>query len=459
MLTKKILLIILFYIFTLHSEAQVSISLKIDGNKFKKANLCSIYGNKITKISSKQFSNDSVYFSFNKQFTKGMYELFLDDTIMIEIFVDNDTKIELSTTNKNPKTDLIVIRGKENKIYHDFIKFKRNKIIYLNNYFSINKLSKTNQNSEKIGFAKGVSTYEIKEYTDSIIMINPQSNLSKTIKALTLPDVNMYCFLHNDDNRYNNSIEFLLSHFFDNIDFKNPFLLRTNIIYKMIKTYIEKIALPRNVVGFNNANNFILTKAKSNQIVFSYVLEELFNIYENTSLEDIYTKLYDDYLLENPNILDKPKYDDITKKISIINKLQPKSLATDLIFQNLEGQDVRLSSIKTNFNILFFFRVETKNIKMIIKQLNDVTNKYKKFGVQILAVSLNSDSEKWKSFLLKNKSDCTNLILKEGQAKILKSNYNTWHLPSIYILNKKREVAFKPINIDYILKECERVFK
>jgi len=458
---KLFLFIFLSIVVSLNSIAQVSVKLTLQNNKFKQAFFCSVFGQKLNVITINKFVGDAIQFNSKNNLPKGLYMIFLDDSSKIEIIIDHDSEIILKTKYPQLIDSMDVLKGNENKTYYTFIQYKNSQIKNLNKIIeSVKEKLKNKQNAqslERINFLKGCIAYKIKNYTDSIINIDTNLFISKVVKASLIPNLNLYLLSHPSEKRYDNDIEFLLTHFFDNINFADSLLLKTEFIFNSINYYIEKIALPRNVLGFNYANEFILKKAKANENVYNYVLSLFINLYENTQLEEVYLKLYEDYLVKKPAIVSTEKFAEITKKTEIIKSLKPGTTAPDIIGIDSTGKEITLSSIKSNIILLMLWSSNTKHITETFKQLTEINNKYKEFGIKIFAVSLDTNITKWKIFLTKQPCNWVNVICKQSNS--LTGIYNTWSLPSLYMLDSKQKIAAKPINVDYVKKECEKVFK
>lgn len=451
---KNYFLLILLLVKVLALSSEVIIKLNIQGADYKQAYLCSVNGSRLDVVNSSVFAEGTVSFILDEP-QKGMYKLILKDNFQIDLIVDNDQEILLETKFPNLKQNLNILKGDDNIRYYNFINYRSKEVSNLTKLIS--DIGENNRTAERIGFLKGVSSYKIKQYADSIIALDPKALLSKMLAAQMIPDLNLSTHQKPELSEYNNEIEFLLVHFFDNIDFNDEQLIRTDILFKAIKTYIEKIVLPRNVGGFNNANELIIAKT-NNLKVKNYIISELLEIYETTQLEEVYSKLYYDYVEGNPSILSQKQQLNILKKINIIEQAKPGSKAFNFSFVDPNGHDKELSSIKTNFNIIVFYESDTKNISSTIKQLNHIYTTYNKNGIEIFAISLDRNHTKWKQFLSNNQFEYNNYLIKNGQEKMVQDHYNTWALPSIYILDKNNNILKKPMNVDYIRKECEDTF-
>ncbi len=453
---KKQVFTILFFVTYILNYAQVTVKLELQNNKYKQAYFCSVNGSKIKVISESAFKNNNLIFQFT-DIDLGLYEILFPDNKEINIVIGSDKNIFLKANYNTLPNNIEVLSGNENKTYYDFIKFRKSQIYLLNKLTK--SLKKSNQSSERIGFYKGVSTYKIQHFADSLYAVDTSLFVAKLIKSQVIPDLNLYSIKHfKEAQKYKYDIEFLMLHFFDNIDFSDENLIHTDILYRTIKSYIGKIVLPRNETGFNYANDFIIGKIH-NQKVKNAVVYELLKIYEKSRLETVYLKLYNDYIKSNKVMLQQSDLAEFQQKNRIIKKTKQGLKAVNFTYIDNAKKTYKLQELKSNFNVLVFYKHSTNNIKSTIKQLNDIYKNYHKNGVNIIAISLDSDFDVWNKFLQKNKINFPNYLIKKDQIKIVNESYNTWSLPSIYIINKELTITAKPINVDYVKKECEKVFE
>jgi len=462
-LYKKIIFsILLLGLFAHSSFGQLSVRLSLHNSEFKQAYFCSIYGQRLNVIGAQKFSGNTIEFKFVSSIPKGMYRIFMTDSAFIDIVVSRDAEIVIDTYYPDLTDSMKVLTGEDNKIYYQYLQYKNKELIKLNKVIILIKpesQKKTNlQTDERISFVKGCITYDLQQYAESLINRDTTLFVSKVIKAMLLPNLNMYLLKHPDGKVSNNDIEYLIVHFFDNIDFADSSFLRTEFLYRTIKYYIEKIALPRNVTGFNIANDMILGKAKANEKVYDYCLGLLIDIYENTQLEDVFVKLYDDYLTKKPTIIPREKYVTIANKINIIKSLKQGIIAPDIFGKDTTGNEQKLSEVKSSLLLLLLWTSDSKHSEETIMQLSDLYKKYKTEGFEIYAVSLDTAETQWKTVLRKLKPGWINVINIIGMNNTVSKFYNTWSLPGLYLIDKKHILLSKPMNVDYLKKQLEAVY-
>jgi peroxiredoxin len=445
------------------SSAQVVVKLSLKDNISKQAFFCSIYGQKMNVLAAQKFNDDKVEFKFASSLPKGIYKIYVSDSSFSDIIIDRDKEIILSSNAASLNDSMKVLKGEDNRIYFTYLQYKNNELYNLNKIIgTIKPATLKKQNpllDDRVNFIKGVETYKIQRFADSIIYKDSTLFVSKVIRALLIPNLNLWQIEHPEEKKYDNDVEFLLNHFFDNIDFSDTAFLRTEFFYRTISYYIEKLALPRNVLGFNVANQLILNRSKDNESVYKYTLSLLFDIYENTQLEDVFVKLYDDYLSKQKDAVTEEKYTSLTNKINIIKSLKAGTVAPDISGKDTLGKTIKLSSVKSTFTLIMFWTPSTKNVDETIMQFNDLYTKYMDYGFQIYAVCLDTSDIKWKAMLRKLKPQWINVIDTQGMTGPVAKLYNTWALPSLYMLDSKMAIAAKPMNVDYVKKEFETAFK
>jgi len=461
--SRVLLPIFIFCFFATLSSAQVAVKLSLKANTSKQAFFCSIYGQKINVLAAKKFTDDEVEFKFASSLPKGIYRIYISDSSFSDIIIDRDKEIILNSNVASLNDSMKVVKGEDNRIYYTYLKYKNSELYKLNKIISIVKPANLKKQNplidDRVNFIKGVETYKIQRFADSIIYKDSTLFVSKVIRALLIPNLNLWQIEHPEEKKYDNDVEFLLNHFFDNIDFSDSAFLRTEFFYRTISYYIEKLALPRNVLGFNIANQLILNRSKANENVYKYSLSLLFDIYENTQLEDVFVKLYDNYLSSQKDAVTDEKYISLTNKINIIKSLKVGTVAPDISGKDTLGKTIKLSSIKSTFTLIMFWTSATKNVDETIMQFNDLYTKYKEYGFQIYAVCLDSSDVKWKAMLRKLNPQWINVIDTQGLEGPVSKLYNTWALPSLYMLDSKMAIAAKPMNVDYVKKEFETAFK
>lgn len=446
-----------------YSSAQISVELYLKNNSYKQAYFCSIYGSKLNVLAGKIITGDTIAFKFKDNMSPGVYRLYISDSVFVDFIIARDKDIRIKTVAGYLSDSIKVLKGEDNIKYYKYTSYRNAELGKLAELTLTIKPADSKKldplANERISFLQGCVTYEINQYAENLIGSDTTAFVSKLIKAQIIPNANLEMLDNPDGKFFNNDIEFLLVHFFDNIDFSDTNFLRTEIFYRTVKYYVEKLVLPRNVTGFNYGNEFILKKATANQKVYRYVLSDLFDLYEYSQLEDVYTNLYDNYLSKDTLAVTPARLKEIKHKIGIIKNLLPGNIAPDITGKDTLGNERKLSSVKAKITMLFLWKPGDKHSEDALLQLSDLYEKYKEYGLEVYAFSLDSNETQFKKSIRTLKQNWINVSDFKGVQSPVYENYDTWSLPGIYIMDENRKITVKPMNMDYVKKEFEKLDK
>lgn len=462
---KIFLTVFAFLLINAGSEVrgQFSFELTLKNNYYSHVSFYSVSAYGVNILLSSKIIDNKVVFSNKSDIPQGMYRLYLSDTVFLDIVGGSDKKIVLESVAGSLADSLRIIQGDENKRFYSYVQFRNRE---LKNLAAITALIKPANSKklnpladERISFLQGAVAWKIQKYADSIYYLDTSAFVSRLIKAQVVPNVNIEMLEDPDGKYYNNDIEFLLVHFFDNIDFSDSLFLQTEIYTRTVKYYVEKIALPRNVTGFNYANDFILKKAAASKPVYRYVLSLLFDLYEDSQLEDVYVNLYDNYFLKDTLAVSKIELKKIEHKIDIIKNLTLGSMAPDISGKDTLGNEIKLSSVKAKVTMLFIWKPGDEHSVDAMTQLGDIYKKYKEKGLEVYAFALDSNETHFFKSISNIDYGWKNVSDLLGDKSPVCSEYNTWSLPGIYIMDEKMKITAKPMNMDYVKKEFEKLDK
>lgn len=414
-------------------------------------------------LAVKKNTGDTLTYKFKDNLLPGVYRIYISDSVFIDFIIARDHDIRMKTSAENYSDSLKVVKGDDNIKYYKYISFRNAELKKLAKLKL--KIKPTDSKKldpladDRISFLQGCVTYKVNQYAENLIGSDTTAFVSKLIMAQIIPNVNLEILENPEGKFYNSDVEFLLAHFFDNIDFSDTNFLRTEIFYRTVKYYIEKLVLPRNVTGFNYGNEFLLKKAEASKNVYRFVLATLFDLYEVSQLEDVYVNLYDNYLSKDTIAVTPARLKEIKHKIGIQKNLLTGNTAPDITGKDTLGNEIKLSSINSKIIMLFIWKPGQKHSDDAILQLEDLYEKYKGYGLEVYAFALDSNETQFKNSLRELKQKWINVSDCKGTGSPVCDFYNTWSLPGIYILDEKRVISAKPMNMDYVKKEFEKLDK
>ncbi len=442
--------------FFVRSQSNYMMKGIVHGGKGNRIVFSKIYGKQeIATDSTVLDKNGSFLFIFPDSQYVGIYRISLSKDNYADI-IFNKENISLETEISRLSDKMKIIESNENKLYYEYI----NGTATLND--SIDSLTTLGQklydndpsaNSSLLKkIAAKIETFESQKNQLGVKLYsqNPSLFSSKIIKSSILPNFKAH-MKHKDVATYPNEMAYLKEHFFDNVDFMDSTMLHTEIIFTKCGEYLRNFSDPSSVDAYKKAIDFILVRTAVNKNINDFVMNTFMNTFDHSDWEDLYIYVADKYLAQNTCSNDvKAKL--LSEKSNALKALKPGNKVPSIKTTDILGKEIILDSIKSPYTLVLFWASWCGFCEKIMPDLKNIYTTYKPKGLEILAVSLDSIKQNW--------TDATNLLnfpwintcdLKGFKSPVIK-DYNIWHTPVFFLLDKDKKIIAKPVNTT-ILKE------
>jgi peroxiredoxin len=165
-----------------------------------------------------------------------------------------------------------------------------------------------------------------------------------------------------------------------------------------------------------------------------------------SALDDKFARLY-------PN---SELYKALHEKVEAYSPLRIGYKAPEILLPTPEGKDVRLSDLKGKYVLLHFWTsYNTKDIAA----LKNLYDKYKSRGLDVYAVSLDSDRDIWMKAIKDNKigswTHVSDLLAQKSQAV---QTYLISNIPSTYLLDRDGRILARDIKPAALEKKLDAIF-
>ena len=346
-----------------------------------------------------------------------------------------------------------VTGSKENTIFYEdlnFINTKKNEITLLKN--KLQSVGETSEEGKPIKEEMKAVNKQVEDERAKIISENPELFYSSFLKCIT--DIKIPEAPLNPDGTKDSTfpIRYVRAHYFDNINFNDERLLRTNMydirIKKYLKDYVQKTPDSINV-----AVDFIIKKTKVNKYTFQFVTVMLLNEYANSKImgfDAVYVYLVDKYYSTGQAFwLDDVGLYRIQAQADKIRPTLIGKQAPPLILQDTLNNDIALYSINKKFTVIVFWSPDCGHCKKDMPKFEKLYPELSALGVEFYAVYSEEEPEKWKKWLREHPYPWINVAnLKSKEAYQVK--YNVDQTPMIFILDKDKKIIGKKIGVDQI---------
>ena len=203
----------------------------------------------------------------------------------------------------------------------------------------------------------------------------------------------------------------------------------------------------------------IIEKSKANKDVFRYVVVYLLNYYETTKImgmDKVFVSIAEKYYLTGEAYWADSTM--LAKFEERVRKLKPTligEIAHDIKMPTNTGEYVTLHQVNATYTILVFWEPDCGHCKKVVPKIYKISKKFKDKGVKAFAVYTQADKEEWLKFINEHGLDWLN-VYDPYHLSHYRNFYDIYSTPVIYLLNEKKEIVAKRLDVEQIEKLLNR---
>jgi thiol-disulfide isomerase/thioredoxin len=395
----------------------------------------------------------SFEFKLQKDFPMGMYAIFDGTNTMIELIYNNEN-IRFISSGSQSEDNVQIIESIENLIWYDYLYLKG-----FNQYkLEVIESILLNYPPDDEYYALSKTKYE--EIQDLITnrSLELANNNPETFSAkLILVDKPNFAPSELDDN---SKQEYLIKHHFDNTDFSDSLLLRSNILTSKIVKYLGLYQRPglsqeqlENRLLF--AVDSILDRAIVNQQVYEAVVSFLIKGFETIGFERGLIHIAEQNQLEELCVNTEKKAE-LENRMDLIKKLAVGKIAPDFNATDINKKSIQLSKINSDKTILIFWASWCPHCLEVMPVLKEYYNSTSREELEIIAISIDENEKDFLNAVESHSLIWKNIAELKGWNGTIVSQYGINATPSIFILDKDKKILAKPTNKDNLRKEMQK---
>ncbi|MDZ4757125.1 MAG: thioredoxin-like domain-containing protein [Bacteroidota bacterium] len=475
---------ILFLIIPISKAADkpgYEIKIRIQGMRDTMMYLANYYGGYTVKADSAIVDKKGwAVFKGAKPLPCGVYMTVLGSTKIFELAV-NEQFFSLETdTGYNIKK--MKIKGSpENEI---FIGYQTNSAEYTSSIYKfqaqIREVEKDPAKKLQVALWRDSAKFYSEKETNlrkNIIKDYPNSMTAKIMKSLEdiiPPPAPLYKDGRPMDSNF--QFNYYREHYFDNIDFTCDCLIRCPIYHNKLKYFFDKLVImhPDSIVfwAFN-----VIEKTKSSKELFKYTVQYLTNTYASSNYVcmdaipvNLILKYYtykDAFWLDSLQIY-RSRLEAEALFPTLCNKNAPNLMMHDSALEKLimavvkadtipDSRSAKIYSlmqlhgttnlydVKAQYTILMFWDPDCSHCKAEMPKVKALYDKMKSKGVEVFAVCVESDYNKWIEYINANDLKWINVIDIYNISEFRKY-YDIKSTPVILLLDKDKKILAKKLD-------------
>ncbi len=440
---KKTPFLLFFFISTLLSAQNHTFKFTVKGLALKEVYLANFYGDKNTKIDS-VMSDTTGFFVFNvsQGMPAGMYRVLLDKNSFIDL-IYNDEDIEISTQVDALYDSLKVLKSDENMEYFAFLKEGNNYrrkfdlLAPVVNYFPKDDPFCDTVLNKYISVQK-----QFLKFIDSLVAKYPDNYATKIIR-IRKP------IYYNPELNEAGRREYAIEHYFDNVDFTDVELVRSNVYTTLAIEYLTLYSNPSFKQDqleneFIKAVDKIMYKAMDNNIIYDFIVDYLVGGFERYHFDKVLDYIAENYTPEQCENEDKKN--DLQTRLEKYAELSIGKKAPDISIPDEGGNAINLNKIKSKYTLVVFWASWCSHcIETLPKIYNLYENSINRKNLEVLAVSLDGNKDEWIAALHQGGYTWLNGSDLKGWDSQAAVDYNVYATPTMFLLDKNQKIVAKPI--------------
>mgnify|MGYP003305715635 CR=1 FL=1 len=435
----KSLIIILFFLAPMSAFSQT-----VSGTFFnlpqQKVYLNAYTGLYMEVLDSVMMSHDKRV-DFNTQLTKGMYQIETEYGFSFDFLYENDdVKFVLKDINKLEEIEFI--DSQLNADWYRYLFFKEQTMKSLDLLKPV--LRSYDKKSEFYLNAKN----EYQKLQDSLWSFT-DTLLKNNNYASTLIRVDRFAPL-NLDYDFKEQRNDLIANFFNEVDFNDLSLIPTNVLTTKIIDFLSIQQSPGQsreqqimsiILGIDN----VLYRSSVNFNMYKFVFQYLVEGFNELGYEDVV-----DYMTRIPYSeelnCDENQYNELLDIVEYNSRVRIGSHAKNISGQTIFNEEFDMYELDSEFVIVYFWSYTCDHCRQNIKQFKTFLEENPEFS--LVAVSVKGDLKKIKSYVKKYKVN--SYFYHDGMEwnSPHVDNYAVTATPTFYVLDKNKNIIYKPFDFE-----------
>lgn len=243
--------------------------------------------------------------------------------------------------------------------------------------------------------------------------------------------------------------DYYLKHFFDYFAFSDSLLTGTPVYYEKVAKYLKAQKITDLISDGNYkkikeliGNLFWLTelnpgsqKYMANYLMNRFPEEEYFEVYHIVS--DAYRILNTcEYVLNSKTI---------KRRINNYKAISKAWQVPDIpLYHTNDGRMQNLSNVNSEVTLLIVWSGSCEHSVNMLSQISDIYYTYKELGLEVVAVSLDSNLNYWKSAVMNGAYPWINSCDTDGLHGTVASQLNTFVTPSMFLIDSSLKTIALP---------------
>lgn len=418
------------------------------------------YNQQVIKDTAQVDATGSFTFEGKKNLPEGLYLVSLPKGKYLDIVIGNQ-RFSFETDTVNLINKMKVSGSKENEVFFKFqqemsAKFEEVKVLDMERRIQ----GPTSLAAAKIKQLQAAMTKLQQDWLKQ----NEGLLAAKLIRASQEPEIPDYkgALKTKADTTamYQYQYNYYKNHFWDNIDLSDERMIRTPFLQKKLERYFEDLTIQQ-PDSISKEADLVLSKTK-NRETRRYTVYKIASSYENPKVlgtDGAFVHMAEKYYIGEPENWDTSTVRKMKERVAILKPLLIGKRFPEMYLTDTLGREVSVNAIPGEYTVVFIYDPECGHCRESAPKLAKQVEKLKAKNIQIVAVSVDRTTDRWRKFIKEfkfgpiingidiHKNPTTG---KEEYYTDFKGTFDVYATPVVYILDKEKKIIAKRLPVDQI---------
>ncbi len=405
-------------------------------------------------------SKGRAVFEGDESLDRGIYIVVMpsEKNAYFEMLIGDDQNFSIKTDTEDFVNSMKIKGSKANEAFNEYQRKMSDLQSKIREHQSaLDSLDKDSEKAKEIKDKLRAISEERKAYMKQVAAENKGTLFGSIISAILEPEIPEPP--KDEEGNITDSTfqyRYLRDHYFDNIDFSEPGLLRTPILESKIDYFFSKMMPPVADSIRPVANDLIAEAQEANDEVFRYMTSHLLNYFETSKvmgMDEVFVDIAENwYLSGEADWADSTLVEKIRERVIKISPNILGRVASDIQkVPTYDGQFASLHKVDANYTVLVFYEPHCGHCKKVVPRLYELyQDTLQDANVEVFAMYTQVKKKEWEEFIEKHELyDWLNVYDPYGRTDF-RNNYDIYSTPVVYILDEDKKIIAKRVDVERV---------
>jgi peroxiredoxin len=433
------------------SDRNARIEIQLSGAPAGEALLLGFYMSQTFRVDSAAVDGAGrLVFENPEGYDPGLFYVLFSDQTNFQFLIGEDQQFRLQTEKGNIVDAMQIEGSTENELLYENLRFETD---YQPRFQQIaNQLQADLENADLLAQREALLT-ERQEHLQALFDRAPNSLFTAYKQAGQNPEVRTDLPQAEQVWHYRNE-------FFDDVDFSDPRLLHTPVIYNKLNRYMTELTLQQ-ADSIIVASDALLQRVLDEPEYYQFFANWIAVKYEPGQSNIMDPDAVFVHLVDNYFTYERSTWADSAETYAL--RLRAEEMANSLVGQpgpnitapDPDGQPRTLYDLTAPYLVVFMYNPTCDHCR---EQAPVLTRLYREQGADktfdVYAIALDTDDRTWKDFIQRFGMSFTNVF--EPSNRAIYKQYYVDNTPEVYVLGPDRTIIAKNINVNQLSQVIER---